>query len=1278
MTRPRFVPLALVVLSACAEAPSSAPAPPVGTSTAELTAATMSTPRASAAMSLLTDGTVLITGGYTDLSGMPSALADEYDPETGRVQAVGPMQHSRARHTSTVLRNGLVLIVGGGDASAELYDPYLKQFSLTGSMGASRIDHTATLLPDGTVMVVGGSSDATTELYKPLTKKWAASTTLTVVRSGHTATLVNTDPVRLVISGGKGDTSVAKYDFRVTDLYDTVSNTWSSSASRLPTNSPTGGQESASIALLDGRMLMTEVGAGTLTAVTLGQPNSWVFVNGEWVDHGGCSKLTVGTQTLRLPDGEVYSFGGFDPVGGTGCYGLQPSPVLIHWVMQAGIVCTAMPTFSTEVLRREGNGAVLPNGSVLLAGGLDVSDGCNWAMQKSMSVLRLGAATAIGGGALAGIGRIGAAASTLPSGDVLVSGGTGGSTGVFATAEFYSGNVSNKTLALSVGRAHHTSTVLLDGRVLLAGGVDSSGTPLADAELYDLTTQTGVLIPLQHARAYHTASLLYDGRVLLVGGLTDGGTSSTSELFSPTTLKTASAGDLAAPRAHHAAAILRDGRVVVTGGQLGSSVLASAETFSVGAAWSGVSGMSIARTDFTLTEVGGKLIAVGGIDGFGNTLKSTDLFNADTQMWVPGPTLAAPRSGHTATVLTSGLLVVAGGFTPMVLDSTELYDVQTGKFAAGPMMKYPAGGQASARSKDGVLLFGGPNGPTNVNFISDGQTVLPSLKPIITAVPGAVAPGETFFVSGSGFAGAGENGGGSRRSVSTNQPVFFISRFDGEGRRFFSASEWTGSDVQVTLPVDVLGGLYWLRVGVGGASSDPVVLRIGTGDGQVCSQPTECVGGFCVANICCSSPDCGPVDGGMASDAGMTRDAGSAGDAGQGDGGQTSVDGGVIDGGGTGSGPGDAGSGGAAARDLYSCGCSESGAPSSLLVWALGGLLLLRRRVSARRVAGVLMLPLLVMPMTARAAAPEKVAVGELKGGSGVSKELPDVVADQLIVELQQRGFEVTSSKDIAAQLGHDRERQLLGCSSDTSCLAEVGAALDVAFIVTGSIAKVGNSLALSINAVNTHKSSATRHYATRIKPATEEAVLDLLPTIVSQLFPDSRRVEKVAEAPPTPVPPPLEAKIEPSAPPPLVTTLPPVVETKVRHFAAWVRGQLSPFGVSPGLHGAVMPFVGFRFDERWAISAGFIASQPFGVMLRASAVPFFVESRIHPVVALEVPLLFASSPALAVGGAVGAEWVPLDFLCVVLEIPVQYFVVAPAGLTRFWVFGALSVGVRL
>ena len=73
----------------------------------------------------------------------------------------GSLETARFHHTSTLLPNGTVLVVGGEHrhnplASAELYDPDTGTWSDTASLSVARDSPTATLLPNGIVLVAGG------------------------------------------------------------------------------------------------------------------------------------------------------------------------------------------------------------------------------------------------------------------------------------------------------------------------------------------------------------------------------------------------------------------------------------------------------------------------------------------------------------------------------------------------------------------------------------------------------------------------------------------------------------------------------------------------------------------------------------------------------------------------------------------------------------------------------------------------------------------------------------------------------------------------------------------------------------------------------------------------------------------------------------------------------------------------------------------------------------------------------------------------------------------
>lgn len=130
---------------------------------------------------LLASGQVLVAGGVNY-----SAVAQVWDPATGRWQATNPMRAPRESFTLTTLTSGLVLAAGGCDYyycetvlnSAELYHPATRTWTATGSLTQARYGHTARLLRTGQVQVTNGitasGAPATlTELYNPASGTWS-------------------------------------------------------------------------------------------------------------------------------------------------------------------------------------------------------------------------------------------------------------------------------------------------------------------------------------------------------------------------------------------------------------------------------------------------------------------------------------------------------------------------------------------------------------------------------------------------------------------------------------------------------------------------------------------------------------------------------------------------------------------------------------------------------------------------------------------------------------------------------------------------------------------------------------------------------------------------------------------------------------------------------------------------------------------------------------------------------------------------------------------------
>src|SRR5262249_34395831 len=145
----------------------------------------MGTPRSFHTATLLSNGKVLVVGGF-DNKGAPLANTEIYDPVAKTFSATSNnMPNKAAGHTATLLLNGKVLVVGGGNSTSEIYDPASNSWSAAGGIGGQRTYHTATLLPTGKVLIAGGSdqSGRTTNsalLFDPATGNYTNTGNMTL------------------------------------------------------------------------------------------------------------------------------------------------------------------------------------------------------------------------------------------------------------------------------------------------------------------------------------------------------------------------------------------------------------------------------------------------------------------------------------------------------------------------------------------------------------------------------------------------------------------------------------------------------------------------------------------------------------------------------------------------------------------------------------------------------------------------------------------------------------------------------------------------------------------------------------------------------------------------------------------------------------------------------------------------------------------------------------------------------------------------------------------
>lgn len=211
---------------------------------------------------MLKNGTgILVTGGLRSNSGTP--IAEYYDCVAAKSRATaGQPRANRIDHSATLLADGKVLLVGGqasgetfASNSADLYDPATDLYTrLPSGLKFGRASHHATLLKDGKVLISGGGRNPNEvlpfELYDP-----GSQTFSTLQMPGDTIARIENIIVRL----DNGDVlMLGGVDFSGTRPANSVVK-FTAGTSSTAVAGTLGTQRAApsGVQLLDGRILVT-------------------------------------------------------------------------------------------------------------------------------------------------------------------------------------------------------------------------------------------------------------------------------------------------------------------------------------------------------------------------------------------------------------------------------------------------------------------------------------------------------------------------------------------------------------------------------------------------------------------------------------------------------------------------------------------------------------------------------------------------------------------------------------------------------------------------------------------------------------------------------------------------------------------------------------------------------------------------------------------------------------------------------------------------------------
>jgi hypothetical protein len=383
-----------------------------------------------------TDYTGPDTFDYTISDGHGGVSTAHVSVSVKHVGASADMAVARRLHTSTATSlsgNPAVLVAGGRgpcsspcaavtQGTAELYDFTTNSFAAAPiNLVEARQEHVAVGLAGGDVLLAGGFSDvlggngvnlSSAEVYNQATGTMTATGSMAHTRADAAAARL--DDGRVLVTGGYGDGS------STAEIYQPVSGSFAATGSMSVSRAL-----HTATTLADGRVLIV----------------------------GGYNGTSLGTAEL------------FDP-SGTGSF---------------------IPTGSLAAPRHGHIAVLLANGKVLIAGGVSCAAVCSGPLATAELF-----DPATGSFSDAGVmtqARMEFTATLLADGKVLLAGGRSGTSlaSVTSTLEVYDPDTLTFTAvdgSLSGGRGEHAASLLPDGKVLITGGYSGTLNFVRTTDIY--------------------------------------------------------------------------------------------------------------------------------------------------------------------------------------------------------------------------------------------------------------------------------------------------------------------------------------------------------------------------------------------------------------------------------------------------------------------------------------------------------------------------------------------------------------------------------------------------------------------------------------------------------------------------------------------------------------------------------------------------------------------------------------------------------------------------
>lgn len=129
-----------------------------------------------------------------------------------------------------------------------------------------------------------------------------------------------------------------------------------------------------------------------------------------------------------------------------------------------------------------------------------------------------------------------------------------------------------------------------------------------------------------------------------------------------------------------------------------------------------------------------------------------------------------------------------------------------------------------------------------------------------------------------------------------------------------------------------------------------------------------------------------------------------------------------------------------------------------------------------------------------------RIAVLPIQAKDGVTDKQAELITDVFTAEIakQRPDLKVTGTAELRTMITFEQQKSLLGCSDD-SCLAEVGAALGVDAIASGSVGMLGDVIVLNLVLIDQHTARVIKRHTETLQD--QRGILKVMPYVTGVLM---------------------------------------------------------------------------------------------------------------------------------------------------------------------------------